>query len=301
MPTSSARARIINGDGMKARPQQARPARRYRRYNTTATLSGRLDTRPRSAPRTTTPRGASRFALPQIDWDWTLLAQPRVVAAGLLAVLAALMLWIGLDGTFYVSRLTVTGVTRTPPLDVANMSGLVGTHIFWVNAADAEMTLLKANPALKSAQITCKLPANCHIAVVERTPVVAWRYGDMVTWVAADGETFNAEPTPADLKLVTIEAVQGPALIAGRPADPKVIAAALSVAQALPSVRSYRYSGAYGLEFNDPRGFPVYLGLAEDMTDRVMVWKALRDSLEAREVLPKFVDIRYPLAPYYSE
>lgn len=230
-----------------------------------------------------------------------MLAQPRVVAAGLLVVLVLMTVWIGLDGSFYVSRLSVTGVTRTPPLDVANMSGLVGTHIFWVNTADAEAQLLHANPALKSAKISCTLPANCRIAVVERTPVVAWRYGDMVTWVDSNGETFSAQPTPADLKLVTIEAVQGPALIAGRPADPKVIAAALSVAQALPGVRNYRYSGAYGLEFNDPRGFPVYLGLAADMTDRVMVWKALSDSLEARDVLPKFVDIRYPLAPYYSQ
>ena len=59
--------------------------------------------------------------------------------------------------------------------------------------------------------------------------------------------------------------------------------------------------GAHGLEFDDPRGFLVYLGLAHDLNDRVMVWKALRDSLEARNVLPKFVDIRYPLAPFYGE
>ena len=83
---------------MKSR-SQARPVRRYRRYNTTATLSGRLDTRPRATPRTAS-RAASRLGLPQIDFDWTSLARPRVVAAGLLVVLAALMLWMGLDGTF---------------------------------------------------------------------------------------------------------------------------------------------------------------------------------------------------------
>ena len=280
---------------MKSR-QQARPARRYRHYNTTATLSGRLDTRRRS-----TPRSASRFA-PQISFDWLAdLSKPRVVTAVMLIMLLAAALWIGLDGRFYVSRLSVTGVTRTPPLEVANMSGVVGTHIFWVNTAEAEAQLLRSNPALKSAQITCRLPANCSNKVVERTPLVAWRYGEAVTWVDAEGETFSPQQTTDDLKLVTIEAVQGPALIAGRPADPKVIAAALSVAQAMPGVRQYRYSGAHGLEFDDERGFPVYLGLANDMSDRVMIWKALRDSLAAREVLPKFVDISYPLAPYYGE
>jgi hypothetical protein len=276
---------------MKSRPQ-ARPSRRYRRYNTAATVSGRLDTRPRSS---------SRFA-PQINLDWLAdLSKPRVVAGIALIVLIAVALWLGLDGRFYVTRLSVTGVTRTPPLDVANTSGLVGKHIFWVNTAEAEAQLLRSNPALKSAQIACRLPANCSINVVERTPVIAWRYGAAVTWVDADGAAFRSQPTTVDLNLVTIEAVQGPALIAGRPADPKVIAAALSVAQALPGVRSYRYSNAHGLEFTDERGFPVYLGLADDMRDRVMIWKALRDSLVARDVLPKFVDIRYPLAPFYGE
>jgi hypothetical protein len=240
--------------------------------------------------------------VPQISFDWLAdLSRPRAVTAILLVVLVAATLWIGLDGRFYVSRLTVTGVTRTPPLEVANMSGLVGTHIFWVNTAEAEAQLLRLNPALKSAQITCQLPAKCTINVVERAPVVAWRSGEAVTWVDADGGTFSPQPTQADLKLVTIDAVQGPALIAGRPADPKVIAAALSVAKAMPGVRQYRYSGAHGLEFDDEHGFPVYLGLANDMSDRVMVWKALRDSLAAREVLPKFVDISYPLAPFYGE
>jgi cell division septal protein FtsQ len=280
---------------MKSRPQ-ARPSRRYRRYNNAAALTGQLEARSRS-----TRRSTSRAASP-ISFDWLAdLSKPRAVTVILLVVLVAAAAWIGLDARFYVSHLGVTGTTRTPPLEVANMSGLVGTHIFWVNTADAEAQLLRSTPALKSAHITCRLPANCSIDVVERTPIVAWQYGGTVTWVDADGATFNPRGNSTDLKLITIEAVQGPALIAGRPADPKVIAAALSVAKALPNVRSYRYSGAHGLEFTDDRGFPVYLGLADDMSDRVMIWKALRDSLTARDVLPKFVDIRYPLAPYYGE
>ncbi|HZY41264.1 MAG TPA: FtsQ-type POTRA domain-containing protein [Anaerolineae bacterium] len=276
---------------MKSR-SQARPSRRYRRYNTTATLAGRLDARPRPMP---------HFA-PQVNFDWLAdLSKPRVLMAGALMLLVAAAAWLGLDGRFYVTKLSVTGATRTPPLEVANTSGLVGTHIFWVNAAEAEAQLLRSTPALKSARVTCQLPANCSIQVVERTPLIAWQYGQAVTWVDADGATFNARAAQPDLKLITIDAVQGPALIAGRPADPKVIAAALSVARALPAVKRYRFSGAHGLEFDDERGFPVYLGLADDMSDRVMIWKSLRDSLIAREIQPKFVDIRYPLAPFYGE
>ena len=273
---------------MKSR-SQARPSRRYRRYRSTATLTGRL------------PQPRLRGGAP-VNLDWLAdLAKPRGVTAALLAVVAAMTLWIGLDGRFYVTKLSVTGATHTPPLEVANTSGLVGTHIFWVNAAEAEAQLLRSTSALKSARVTCQLPANCSIKVVERIPLIAWQYGQAVTWVDADGVTFNARATPPDLNLITIEALQGPALIAGQPADPKVIAAALSVARALPAQKRYRLSGARGLEFNDARGFPVYLGLADDMSDRVMIWKALRDSLVARAIQPKFVDIRYPLAPFYGE
>jgi hypothetical protein len=271
---------------MKSRPQ-ARPSRRYRRYDTAATLSGRLDARPRP-----------RF----VNFDWLAdLSRPRVVAAALLVGLVAAAAWLGLDERFYVTQLGVTGATRTPPLEVANHSGLAGTHILWVNAAEVEAQLVRSMPALKNARVTCQLPAHCSIEVVERTPLIAWQSGQAVTWVDADGATFNARAAEADLNLITIEAAQGLALIAGQPADPKVIAAAVSVAQALPGVRRYRYSGAHGLEFDDERGFPVYLGLADDMSDRVMIWQALRESLIARGVQPKFVDVRYPLAPFYGE
>jgi cell division septal protein FtsQ len=264
---------------------QARPARRhYRRYETAATHSRRIQT----------------IARPSFD-ALVYLSNPRVVAGLLLGVVVALAAWLGIDARFYVTRMSVTGTTRTPPLEIANNSGLVGLHIFWVNATEAEAQILRKTPSLKHAQVTCQLPAQCSIKVEERTPVVAWQYGEAITWVDADGMAFAAHNQPGDPQLITIEATQGPALASGRPADSKVIQAALSVARLLPDIKRFRYSGAHGLEFNDDRGFPVYLGLAEDMSDRVMIWKALRDNLSARNVQPKFVDIRYPLAPFYGE
>jgi cell division septal protein FtsQ len=272
---------------MKSRAQ-ARPSRRYRRYDTTVTLTGRLDARPQ--------------ARLQVNLDWLAgLSKPRVIAAALLVGLIAVAAWLGLDERFYVTKISVIGATRTPPLEVANNSGLAGTHIFWANAAEAEARLLRSTPALKSARVTCQLPAHCSIQVVERTPLIAWQSGQAVTWVDADGATFEAGAAQPDWNLITIEAAQGMAVIAGRPADPKVLAAVLSVTQALPDVRRYRYGGAHGLEFDDERGFPVYLGLADDMSDRVMIWQALRENLIARNVQPKFVDVRYPLAPFYGE
>lgn len=264
---------------MKTRPQAKR---RYRRYQA-ATLAGRLE----------------NVARPRLDWVAG-LANSRVIAGGLLAVVVAAALWLSLDASFYITRMRVLGNSRTPAQEIAEGTGLVGLHIFWANMAEAQRTLLHNAPSLKSAQITCQLPAVCTITVEERVPVIAWKYGGAVTWIDADSATFAARPTAEALDVVTIEAVQGPALFPGRQADPKVVRAALAVAQLLPEVKIYRYSGARGLEFTDPRGFPVYLGLSEDMADRVMVWQALRDDLNARSIQPAYVDIQYPLAPFYG-
>ena len=264
---------------MKARPQARR---RYRHYET-ATLAGRIEAVTR----------------PRLDW-LPALANTRVIAAVLLIALIGVAAWVSLDATFYISRMRVSGSVRTPAQEIADNTGLVGVHIFWANPAEAERTLLHKLSSLKSARVTCELPAVCDIRVEERQPVIAWKYGGAVTWIDADSAVFAARQTSQPLDLVTIEAVQGPALFPGRQADPKVVQAALAVAQLMPEVKAYRYSGAHGLEYTDPRGFPVYLGLGEDMLDRIMVWQALRADLIARNVQPTYVDVQYPLAPYYG-
>jgi cell division septal protein FtsQ len=264
---------------MKSR-SQARPNRRYRRYET-LTLAGRIET----------------IARPSFE----AMTNPRVIAGVLLTIVVGIAVWLGLDDRFYVRQIDVTGNAFTPSSEIVKSSGVAGMHIFWVNGREVEAQLLRAQPSVKKASVTCRLPAVCSINVQERTPVIAWRYGNAVTWIDADSVAFAARDAPQALKLITIEATQGPALFPGRMADPKVVQAALSVAQLMPEIRSYRYSGAHGLEFDDERGFPVYLGLGEDMSDRVMIWKALRKDLSQRSVQPKFVDIRYPLAPYYGE
>jgi len=65
-------------------------------------------------------------------------------------------------------------------------------------------------------------------------------------------------------------------------------------------VRAYRYSTGRGLEFADPDGYPVYLGSGSNMSDRAAVWRALREDLAARGIAPKYIDVRFVLAPYYE-
>jgi hypothetical protein len=67
----------------------------------------------------------------------------------------------------------------------------------------------------------------------------------------------------------------------------------------MPNVRQYKYTTEHGLEFQSERGFPVYLGLGDNMADRAMMWKAVDAELDGQGVTPQFVDLRYPVAPYF--
>jgi cell division septal protein FtsQ len=262
--------------------QQARlkSRSRYRRYEANTTLSGSVQ----SAQR--------------IDLQSVLTA--RSVSSGLLLIVVGLALWLGLDDRFYVNSIKITGNTRVSAADIVQKSGALGQHIFWLRPIEVAQHLPAVLPSIRSAKMSCSLPAECSLSVVERQPIVAWQYGNAITWIDADRVAFAAEGKAVGA-LITIEATEGPALFPGQRADQQLIDAASAVAQAMPEIRTYRYTAAHGLEFNDARGFPVYLGLGSNMVDRVMIWKTLNPYLVSQDITPKFVDVRYPLAPYYGQ
>src|SRR5512143_803092 len=262
---------------MKAR-SQAKP-KRYRRYDSTG-LSGALEALPR-------PRVRHHF----VGGKWIAL-----VVIALLVVGAFLYVW--LSDTFYVTRISVAGNALTSAQEIVQTSGIGGQHMFWVNHAAASARIVNGIPSVKSARVDCQLPNRCAIKVQERQPSVAWRFGGAVTWIADDGMAFAAH-RDANLPLITIEAPQGPALLPGKEADQRIVTAAVAVARAMPNVRQYKYTAEHGLEFQSKDGFPVYLGLGDNMADRAMIWKAVEAELKQLGVTPQYVDLRYPVAPYF--
>jgi cell division septal protein FtsQ len=262
------------------KPQARLKARsRYRRYENNTALLGRV-------------RPMERI-------DLSALLTARLFSFVLLLIVIGLAAWLALDDRFYVNSINVTGNARVSAANIIEKSGVQGTHIFWLKPAEVAQQLLHDLPSIRSATLTCDFPADCTLHVEERQPLVAWQYGNALTWIDAEHVAFAAEGKNAGT-LITIEATQGPALFPGQRADQQLIDAALAVAQAMPEVQRYRYTEKSGLEFSDARGFPVYLGLGSNMADRVMVWQALRAKLIEQDILPKFVDVRNPLAAYYG-
>jgi cell division septal protein FtsQ len=267
----------LSEDNMKARSQAKH--KRYRRYHSTG-LSGTLE----ALPRPSLQRLNVRRAL--------------LVLIGVLVLGAVVYVIFG--DTFYVARVSISGNLRTSAEEILQISDIGGMHILWVDHTRAAERIVNGIPSIKRARVDCQLPNKCTIKVEERQPSVAWRFGGAVTWIADDGLAFAAQAIPGeDLQLISIDAAQGPALLPGKEADQRIVTAALAVAQALPEVREYKYTGEHGLEFQSKQGITVYLGLGENMADRAMLWKAIEPELEQLEMTPRYVDLRYPVAPYF--
>ena len=60
------------------------------------------------------------------------------------------------------------------------------------------------------------------------------------------------------------------------------------------------YAPGRGLAFTDERGWRVILGEGPGMAERLQVLEWLVADLQARGLAPRFVDVRFPDAPYYS-
>jgi len=164
--------------------------------------------------------------------------------------------------------------------------------------AEVESRLLETLPSLRAARVTRSLPADCAITVAEREPFLAWRWGDALVWVDQDGVVYSARNGVQDVLSIESSDVQPPP--PGQRVDSDLMAAIVAAAQALPEVRMLRVSVARGLEFTDASGYPVYLGTGYNMADRAVVWRALREDLASRGIEPLYIDVRFPLAPYYG-
>jgi hypothetical protein len=246
------------------------------------------------------PSTASRSLLRRLNG--VLLLSLVAVAAG--------ALWLTLDDRFYIYHADVTGTVQVSPDEVFRASGLPGLHVLWVRPAEIEARLRAALPTLESARVVCHLQppslsarplAKCTIAVVERQPKVMWDEDGQLWWIDADGVIFSANASVREM-LSDSWLVRGP-LPRGEDGwlDERVRVALteLWAAGADVSLLLYYVPGR-GLVLTDERGWRVVVGQGAGVGKRLQVLELLAADLEARGLTPRFVDVRFADAPYYS-
>jgi hypothetical protein len=221
------------------------------------------------------------------------------VAAG------ALALWLTLDARFYVYAAEIAGARRVSHDEIFQASELMGLHILWAQPAAIEARILDRLPSLESAEVTCHLPSNCSIAVIERQPRVLWDEGGELWWIDEEGAVFSGHQG-ADLEAVNDAAerwlVTGPLpRNADGNLDEQVRVALTELWRSGEEVPTeFDYTVEHGLSFIDRHGWRVIIGQGSGMHQRLWVLDRVTAHLESRGVTPGFVDVRFPKAPYYS-
>jgi hypothetical protein len=245
----------------------------------------------------TTTTGQVRLAPTALD----AATSARVISVVILFLVVLATVELTTNETFYVYHPAVLGNERVSSAEVIAASQLEGLHVLWLQPERVVASLRANLPELRAAFVWCSLPAECTIQVEERRPAFEWRQGQTRTWIDAEGMVFPARGQSPGLPVVGV-APNVTSLLPGQLADSGLVSAMLALAGALPEVRSYRFTAEHGIEFNDPKGnWPVYLGVGPDVAARVAMWKSLSASLASRNVKPKFVDVHYANAPFYSK
>lgn len=211
--------------------------------------------------------------------------------------LIGLMVWFALSPRFYVTGATVIGAGQIPAEAIFAASGLYHRHILWADGRAAERRILEALPSVEKARVLCLLPARCFIAVTVRAPVVAWESNGTYYWVDAAGGAF-----PATGPLEGRWLVHGPLPTDERGLVVRDVLVGLEELEQLglqPGPILYRQGR--GLVLDDPAGWRVVVGQGTGMERRLQVYLKIRAHFLERGIHPRFVDVRFPDAPYYSE
>jgi hypothetical protein len=229
---------------------------------------------------------------------WTTVA--LAIAAG------ALALWLTWDSRFYVYDAEVVGTRQLSSGELFRASRLEGLHILWARSAAIESHLLDEFPSLESVAVSCSLPSNCTISVVERQPRVLWNDQGELWWIDEEGTVFSAEDGEAGSDAANEAAgrwlVTGP-LPRGEDGnlDEQVRVALTELwASGADIPTEFEYGPDRGLSFTDRHGWRVIVGRGSGMDERLRALERLTTHLESRGVTPLLVDVRFPKAPYYS-
>ena len=228
-----------------------------------------------------------------INWQGKAWRLPALLVAGLLCYA---LFYCFTDEQFYVFGAAVSGNNRLSAQQIFQRAGIEGQSIFFLDREEVRKRV-EGLPNIKASSINIQLPATVEIDVVEREPSFTWQVGQKVYWVDEEGMVMDPSgPAPKSITVLDVDGqVGGPgALVA-----PEIVQAVREMRRLLPQERIFQWSGAQGISFLHEKGFPVYLGQAEDLPEKIATLRALSDDFASKGISPKFVDLRFPGRPYY--
>jgi hypothetical protein len=259
-------------------------------------------------------------ALPQLAIGW------RVVSFGLVLLLAAAVYYFWNSPKFQVNDAEVDGLQRVSSRDVETVLGAAGQPVFSLDASQLRQKLAETFPEFSAVAVQIGIPNSLVVKVTERKPVLTWQQDGKTNLVDANGVAFplrtGAKPGPGPV----VEAKGAPpsvplpvainpseiAAITGRVAisetvktasrqlmSPEMVTAILTLAPSAPQGTVLVYDAQHGLGWKDKRGWDIYFGDAQDIDNKLQVYKALVKYLQSKEIQPVLISVEHVYAPYY--
>jgi len=253
------------------------------------------------------------LGMPEIHLHKSNLAARRLfdswrIASISIAVLVAVALYLALSLPYFrVPNITVLGNSRLTREEIEPVLGVIGQSIFTVQPDEVTARLRMNYPELLSAQVKVYLPNHVYVTITERQPVIVWQQGEGYTWIDSTGVAFRPRGVMPGLVPV-IGLIVPPA---GSPPqdDPfsappfiqkELVDAILALAPIVPSDTTMVFDRSFGLGWTDSRGWKSFFGTsAHDMPLKVRVYQSLVSSLNKRGIIPSFISVMYPDAPFY--
>jgi hypothetical protein len=240
-----------------------------------------------------------QFSSQHVKWRMLSLFMSMLLAASIY------MVWYLPE--FQALPAEVTGNQNISPDDIRAVVGTGGQLIFTIVPSELELRLRQNFPELLATQVQVSLPNHVSIAVTERTPAIVWEQGDGYTWIDDTGVAFRPRRTAQDLITVRAKASPPPGLPAAAdslaPApfiSSDMVSAIKMLAAQVPSGGSLVYDSHYGLGWIDPRGWQVFFGSSSrEMAARLSVYQAMLGLFQQKGIVPAFVNVQFPTAPYY--
>jgi cell division protein FtsQ len=253
------------------------------------------------------------LGLPEIHLHKPSLASQRLYASWRfasisIAILISVAIYLALSLPFFrVPNATVLGNNHLTREEIESVTGVIGQSIFTVQP-DEVMARLRTNyPELLSVQVKVYLPNHVYITVAERQPVIAWQQDEGYTWIDATGVAFR--PRGLVVGLVPVIGSAVPPIGSPPLDDPlapppymqkELVDAILALAPTVPADSIMVFDRSFGLGWIDSRGWKSFFGTsAQDMPLKVRVYQSLVDSLVKRGIVPSFINVMYPDAPFY--
>lgn len=238
----------------------------------------------------------------------------RAATRGLLGRLPVLLLLVALaggifygsaDAQFFVYQAEIHGAQHVAPTTIYETAGVDEQNIFWIDPKQVAHRVV-ALEGIKTARVSCELPARVIIEVEERQPAIMWRAvgQERDWWLDGEGRVLPYHGDAQSPDTVFVVDTSARDLEVGQMVTPAGIArSVMQLAEALPDVQLFYYQADRGLSFTQQAStgsWPVYVGSSEGLARKIQVMLVLTAYLKANGIHPRYMDVRWPDHPVYG-